>query len=215
MGSGTPYTVSVNSLSNSILRQINFEIWNANNPSDTLTGAQVHPTTGYPEGQSITSEGNTEPFILEGGNFSTNPDVVKSLDEVRISIGYSSLQAIRKDNGDDIYNHAKYLFQIARKAPGATGFEKYKYAFKSADGTSVGQIEHRGKDRSAVSFEHYIDLSLIKPFDDFKIRIFRLSRPKGRGVGQGGGDQPSAWDTDQGDSTSSIQKIVAISFTTL
>jgi predicted phage tail protein len=210
VASGTPYTVSVNSLSNTILRQINFEIWNANNPSDTLTGAQVHPTTGYPEGQSITSEGNTEPFILEGGNFSTNPDVVKSLDEVRISIGYSSLQAIRKDTGDDIYNHAKYLFQIARKAPGATGFEKYKHAFKSADGTSVGQIEHRGKDRSAVSFEHYIDLSLIKPFDDFKIRIFRLSRPKGRGVGQGGGDQPSAWDTDQGDSTSSIQNIVGI-----
>lgn len=210
VGSGTPYTVPLNSLSNTILRQINYTTWNQNNPSDTLTGVQVHSTTDYPDGQNIGSEGNTEPFILEGGNFSVNPDVVKSLDEVRISIGYNSLQAVRKDNGDDIYNHAKYLFQIARKAPGATGFEKYKHAFKSADGTSIGQIEHRGKDRSAVSFEHYIDLSIIKPFEDFKIRIFRLTRPKGRAVDQGGGDAPPAWDTDQGDSTSSIQNIVGI-----
>jgi predicted phage tail protein len=210
VGGGTSYTVATNTLTNIILRQINYTVWNTNNPNDTLTGVQVHSTTGYPEGQTITSEGNTEPFEIQGSNFSVNPDVVKSLDEVRISIGYNSLQAIRKDNGDDIYNYAKYLIQIARKPPGATEYEKYKHAFESADGTSVGQIEHSGKDRSAVSFEHYIDLSIIKPFEDFKIRIFRLTRPKGRGVRQGGGDQPPDWDTDQGDSTSSITNVVGI-----
>ena len=210
VGGGTAYTVALNSLSNTILRQINYTVWNDNNPNDTLSGVQLHSTSDYPEGQTITSEGNTEPFIVQGSNFSTNPDVVKSLDEVRISIAYNSLQAIRKDNGDDIYNYAKYLFQIARKPPGATEFEAYKHAFEDANGTHVGQIQHQGKDRSAISFEHYIDLSIIKPFDDFKIRIFRLTRPKGRGVMNGGGDQPSGWDTDQGDSTSSISNVVGI-----
>lgn len=208
VGGGVSYTAT--NLNNTILRQINYTEWNSNNPSDTLTGVQVHSTSDYPEGQSITSEGNTEPFVIEGSNFSTNPDVVKSLDEVRISIAYNSLQAIRKDNGDDIHNYAKYLIQIARKAPGASGFEKYKGAFRNADGNVAGQIQHQGKDRSPVSFEHYIDLSYIKPFDDFKIRIFRLTRPKGRAVQAGGGDAPPAHDTDQGDSTSSISNAVAI-----
>ena len=210
VGGGTAYTVPVNNLSNTILRQINYTVWNDNNPNDTLSGFNVHSTSDYPEGQTINSEGNTEPFIVQGSNFSANSDVVKSLDEVRISIAYSSLQAIRKDNGDDIYNYAKYLFQIARKPPGATEFEAYKHAFEDANGTHVGHIQHEGKDRSAISFEHYIDLSIIKPFDDFKIRIFRLTRPKGRGVMNGGGDQPPAWDTDQGDSTSSISNVVGI-----
>lgn len=210
VGGGVSYTGQVSSLKTPLLKQINYTSWNDANPDDQLTGTLVHPTGDYPDEQSITTEGAVEPIEINASLFGSLDSVVPTLDEVRISIQYPQLQAIRRDNGDEVHNHAKYLFQIARKAPGATSFEKYKSVFKTPEGAGKPTIEHRGKDKSAISFEHYIDLSIIKPFIDFKIRIFRLTRHKGRAVGSGGGDQPPAHDTDQGDSTSQISNIVAI-----
>ena len=75
------------------------------------------------------------------------------LDEVRISIQHPQFQAIRRDNGDEIHNYARYLFQIARKAPGSNSFEKYKAVFKTPEGAGrLHHHAHRGKDKSQVSF---------------------------------------------------------------
>ena len=210
VGGGVSYTADIGSLKTPLLKQINYTSWNDANPDDELTGTLVHPTGDYPEGQTINTEGALEPVEINASLFGSLDSVVPTLDEVRISIQYGQFQAIRKDNADEVHNHAKYLFQIARKAPGSNSFEKYKAVFKTPEGAGKPTIEHRGKDKSAVSFEHYIDLSIIKPFVDFKIRIFRLTRHKGRAVGSGGGDQPPAHDTDQGDATAQISNLVAI-----
>jgi len=214
VGGGTSYTGQLNTLPTTQLKQINYSVWNTENPDDILDRNDIafkdFGIDGYPESQNINTEGAISPIEFSASIFGDLNSVVPTLDEVRISIAYPRLQSIRKDNGDDTTNYAHYLIQIARKAPGATGFEAYKHAFTSADGTSVGIIQHAGNDNGAISFEHYIDLSIIKPFVDFKIRIFRLSRHKGVGIAQGGGDAAEAWDTDQGDSTSNISNIVAI-----
>ena len=210
VGGGVSYTADIGSLKTPLLKQINYTSWNDANPDDQLTGTLVHPTGDYPEGQTIDTEGALEPVEINASLFGSLDSVVPTLDEVRVSIQYGQFQAIRKDNADEVHNHAKYLFQIARKAPGSNSFEKYKAVFKTPEGAGQPTIQHQGKDKSAVSFEHYIDLSIIKPFVDFKIRIFRLTRHKGRAVGSGGGDQPPAHDTDQGDATAQITNLVAI-----
>ena len=210
VGGGVSYTGNTGLLPTNLLKQINYTTWNDANPDDQLTGTLVHPTGDYPEGQDIDSEGALEPIEISASMFGSLDSVVPTLDEVRVSIQYPQFQAIRRDNGDEVHNHAKYLFQIARKAPGSNSFEKYKAVFKTSEGAGKPTIQHNGKDKSQVSFEHYIDLSIIKPFVDFKIRIFRLTRHKGRAVGSGGGDQPPAHDTDQGDTTAVLSNLVAI-----
>jgi hypothetical protein len=76
--------------------------------------------------------------------FGSLDSVVPTLDEVRISIQYAQFQAIRKDTADEVHNHARYLFQIARKAPGSNSFEKYKSIFKTPEGPPLS-IEEKIK----------------------------------------------------------------------
>ncbi len=216
VGGGASYTANTGALPTNLLKQINYTSWDTANPNDKLRtkpdGSNLYgfSTSDYPEGQTIDTEGAVTPIEINASMFGSLDSVVPTLDEVRISIQYGQFQAIKKQNGDEIQNHAVYLFRIARKAPGATSFENYKAVFKTPQGAGQPTIEHRGKDKSAVSFEHYIDLSFIKPFVDFKIQIFRLTRHKGRGIMEGGGDHFPDYDSDQGDTTSQISNLVAI-----
>ena len=124
VGGGVSYTGNVGSLPTNLLKQINYSSWDTANPNDKLRtnpdGSHFYrfSTTDYPEGQTIDTEGALEPIEINASLFGSLDSVVPTLDEVRISIQYPQFQAIRRDNGDEIHNYARYLFQIARKAPG-------------------------------------------------------------------------------------------------
>jgi predicted phage tail protein len=132
------------------------------------------------------------------------------LDEVRVSINYNSLYAVSKRDGEETTNTAVYLFQIRKKSPGAATFNEWQNAFNDGSGTNVGQIIHTSQNKSPISFEHFIDLDFIKPFEDFEIRITRLTRHKGRACLAQGQDAGNDQELEGGDWTGFISNITAI-----
>ena len=188
-----------------------------------------YKTDQYPDEETYAQASNSLPSTISaqafcGGTASNIP----LLDEIRISIAYSSFIAINTENGNEQENGAVYLFQIRKKTKVGDSFGPWRHAFRSEDidpnGNSIpiGQVPHRGKNKSAVSFEHYIDLNFIKPFVDFEVRITRLTRHKGGAIKPGstsyavGGANMDVTNDDgdpivtQGDATSSISNITGI-----
>jgi hypothetical protein len=194
--SGTPYTGNPASLSTTQLKQI---------PKSTYSDFPVYNEDGYPDNE----QADGAPVTI-GGRALFGPGVAPLLDEIRVSITYGSLVAINKDNGDDLSNTAINLWQIRVKKPGDTSFPTtWQNAFRA--GENVGQVFNTATSKSAISFEHYIDLEPFKPFIDFEIRVARISRHLGKGVQTNGANyNDSTGDTDQGNSTGSISGITAI-----
>lgn len=221
VGGGSSYTGNPQNVSPQQLKQLSVAAWNASQSStpankiprsDTPAG-DPFPGYGkgyYPEGESIASEGAIAPTIISAIDFGVSPGQIPLLDEVRVSISYNSLFAVSKKDGKETTNTAVYLFQIRKKSPGATTFNEWRNAFKDAEGTSVGQIFHTAQNKSAISFEHFIDLDFIKPFEDFQIRITRLTRHKGRALLAQGQDAGNDQELEGGDSTGFISNLTAI-----
>jgi len=190
---------------------------------------QGYKTDQYPSGESYAQASNSLPSIINaqafcGGTASNIP----LLDEIRVSISYNSFIAVDTTNGDERENGAVYLFQIRKKTKVGDSFGPWRHAFRSEDidangnNIPVGQVPHRGRNKSAVSFEHFIDLDFIKPFVDFQVRITRLTRHKGGAIKPGsssyavGGANMGGTENDgdptftQGDATSTISNITGI-----
>jgi len=216
------------------LRQINYT--NTTDLDNTILSLAYNSGTGkgyktdqYPNGESYAQASNDLPSIINaqafcGGTASNIP----LLDEIRISISYGSFIAVDTTDGDERENGAAYLFQIRKKTKVGDSFGDWKHAFRSEDtdanGNSipVGQVFHRGRNKSAVSFEHFINLDFIKPFVDFQVRITRLTRHKGGAIKPGstssnvGGANMGGTEADgdptytQGDATATISNITGI-----
>ena len=221
VGGGSSYTGNPQDAIPQQLKQLNVAAWNAAQSgtpankvpkSDTPAG-NPFPNYGggnYPEGESIATEGAISPTIITATDFGIAESSIPLLDEVRISISYNSLYAVSKKDGKETTNTAIYLFQIRKKAPGASTFNEWQNAFNDGGDTTVGQINHTAKNKSAISFEHFIDLDFIKPFEDFEIRITRLTRHKGRACLSQGQDAGDDQELEGSDSTSFISNITAI-----
>lgn len=220
MGGGSSYTGNPQSATPNQLKQLSIAAWNAQQGdpankiprSDTPAG-DPYPGYGkgfYPEGETITTEGAIAPTIISATDFGVSAGQIPLLDEVRVSISYNSLYAVSKKDGGETTNTAVYLFQIRKKAPGAASFNEWRHAFRNAEGTSVGQIFHTAQNKSAISFEHFIDLDFIKPFEDFEIRITRLTRHKGRSCLSQGQDSGNDQELEGGDFTGFISNLTAI-----
>lgn len=216
------------------LRQIDYT--NTANLDSSITNLVYNSGTGqgyktdqYPNGESYAQASNSLPSIINaqafcGGTASNIP----LLDEIRVSISYNSFIAVDTTNGDERENGAVYLFQIRKKTKVGDSFGPWRHAFRSEDidpngnNIPVGQVPHRGRNKSAVSFEHFIDLDFIKPFVDFQVRITRLTRHKGGAIKPGsssyavGGANMGGTEDDgdptftQGDATSTISNITGI-----
>jgi len=221
VGGGSSYTGNPQDATPQQLKQLNVAAWNASQSgtpenkvpkSDTPAGDPFPRYEGgnYPEGESIATEGAISPTIISATDFGVAESSIPLLDEVRVSISYNSLYAISKKDGEETTNTAIYLFQIRKKAPGASTFNEWQNAFSDGGDTTVGQINHTAKNKSAISFEHFIDLEFIKPFEDFEIRITRLTRHKGRACLSQGQDAGDDQELEAGDSTSFISNITAI-----
>ena len=215
VGGGTPYPGDLGDITGGGANLKQLDVAGYNNSATTESWEEIYPTftpystSYYPEGESITTEGATAPTIIPSSAFGLSGTTVKTVDELRIGISYNAFYVIDKSDGEEYNNNAAYLFQIRLKKPGASSFEdKWKNAFNDGTGNSVGQVYHTGKHKSAISFEHYLDLTAFKPFDDFQIRVVRLTRHKGRGIANNRAD--TGEDRQQGDATSAISVLTAI-----
>jgi predicted phage tail protein len=220
VGGGSSYTGNPQSATPNQLKQLSISTWNASQSgspenkvpfSDTAAGNPFpnYGTGFYPEGESISSEGAISPTIISATDFGVSLGSVPLLDEVRVSISYNTLYAVSKKDGEETTNTAVYLFQIRKKSPGSNTYNEWQNAFN--DGASnVGQIIHTGQNKSAISFEHFIDLEFIKPFVDFEIRITRLTRHKGRACLAQGQDAGNDQELEGGDWTGFVSNITAI-----
>lgn len=214
VGGGTPYTGNPSNITTggANLKQLDVASYNltADEWEEIYPNFTPYSTSYYPEGESISSEGATEPSIITSTAFGLSGTTVKTVDELRIQIAYNAFYAIDKNDGKEYNNNAAYLFQIRLKRPGEATFEeKWRNAFNDGSGSgSVGQVYHSGKHKSAISFEHFIDLTPFKPFDDFEVRVTRLTRHKGRAIDTNRSDAQEG--REQGDATSSISVLTAI-----
>jgi predicted phage tail protein len=192
---GIPYTANLSGVNPGALKQLDPAIY---------TTFPIYASDGYPAGEPSDFGA---PAVL-GGQALFGAAVAPTLDELRIQIGYNSLVGVDKENGDDLQNTSIIYFEIRTKKPGETNFGPYGNAFKES-GTRKGQIFHTAKNKSPISFEHYLDLTPYQPFDDFEVRISKLTRHKGKGVQANGGNQFGD-KKDQADSTATISVVTAI-----
>jgi hypothetical protein len=139
-------------------------------------------TFGYPTGQSYSDNSGPQ---LEFPSSAFGASTPEQVNEVNIRINYNSLILYNTENGDKEDAYAIYVFEVKTELNGEE--TPYKKLF-SQYGTF---IVHRGRTTAPVSFDHTIGLDRFKPFDDFTIRITRLTRDAGlpvRADGSNGGE---------------------------
>ena len=148
-------------------------------------GNGTYDNYGYPPGQSFADNSGDVVVIPanSGGTgigFGLTSGQISQVDEVNIRITYPSLYTINTENADKESAHAHYVFQVQTEL-GAESSD-WKTLFSQHGGVVI----HSGKTTAPTSFDHTIGLGRFKPFDDFKIRIVRLTRPSGMPVSANG-----------------------------
>ena len=153
------------------------------------SGVSLFDTGGYPEGQTLGGVNGVGGDVLDisssaggGPNFGLSAAQRRQIDEVSIRINYPALITYNNEGGDTESANAIYVFQIALKGQGNSAFGEFKTLFSQTG----GRVTHTAKIAAPISFDHTIGLSRFKPFDDFKIRIIRLTRHSGLPVWSNG-----------------------------
>ena len=150
--------------------------------ADTVfDGRGKYDTAGYPEGQSFADNSGTAVSIpaLGGGSglsFGLTASQIYQVDEINIRISYPALYTLNVEKGDKESAHAHYVFQIQ------TQLDSVSSGWKTLFSQHGGSIIHSGKTTAPTAFDHTIGLNRFKPFDNFTIRIVRLTRPSGMPV---------------------------------
>ena len=142
-------------------------------------GRGKYDTYGYPSGQSFTDNSGTTltiPATGSGLSFGLTGGQISQVDEVNIRITYAALYTMNTEKGDKESAHAHYVFQIQTELDSVSS--EWKTLFSQHGGTVI----HAGKTTAPTSFDHTIGLNRFKPFDDFSIRVVRLTRPSGMPV---------------------------------
>lgn len=139
-------------------------------------------TSGYPTGQSYTNNSGPQ---LEFPSSAFGASAPEQVNEVNIRINYESLILYNTENGDKEDAYAIYVFEVRTELNGV------QTPYRKLFGQYGTFIVHRGRTTAPVSFDHTIGLDRFKPFDDFTIRVTRLTRDAGlpvRSDGSNGGE---------------------------
>ncbi len=142
-------------------------------------GRGKYDTYGYPPGQSFADNSGvvvTIPASGSGLSFGLNGSQISQVDEVNIRIAYSALYTMNTENADKESAHAHYVFQIQ------TTLDSTNSDWKTLFSQHGGTVVHSGKTTAPTAFDHTIGLNRFKPFDNFTIRVVRLTRPSGMPV---------------------------------
>ena len=130
----------------------------------------------YPEGQS--TDRNAKETILDSSDFGLDTAAkIREADEVYFSIAYPALQSLNLNKGNSEKAYVFYLMQIDTKQNGA-----FNNSFKNIYADDGTYVEHSGDTNAPISWEHRVNLDHYRPFEDFKIRIIRVSRHIGLSV---------------------------------
>lgn len=130
----------------------------------------------YPEGQS--TDTNANETIVDSADFGLDTAAkIREADEVYFNIAYPALQTLNLEKGKSETAYAFYLMQIDTKQNGA-----WNNSFRDLYADDGQYVEHSGDTNAPISWEHRVNLDHYRPFEDFKIRIIRLSRHIGLSV---------------------------------
>jgi len=112
--------------------------------------------------------GSSAPQVLGAtatNGFNLSASQIQEVDEVHLSFNYpGGLYAVDSD-GDDKPNYTGYKLEAAFKASGSSTF-----------GSNIllqEKVLHVSKNKNALAYTSVIDLSIYKPFDDFKVIVSR------------------------------------------
>ena len=98
---------------------------------------------------------------------------IKEADEIGFSIKYPALQVINLEKGDKETAYAFYVMQIRFEQNNSYG--SWKTLFPGQE-----YVRHVGNTNAPVSFDHDINLEgyrkIVGPFEDFEVRVFRVTR---------------------------------------
>ena len=125
---------------------------NSDNPNDTAANPPVFRATA-------------------AGGFNLTSAQAKEVDEVRL-----------------IFSYPSFFFQNLDKGTVKVAGAAYKIDLKLYRGSETSDVVlaerrvHFAKSRSAVVLEEIVNLEAFKPFDDFEIKVTRLTRHDGLGV---------------------------------
>lgn len=127
----------------------------------------------YP-GTPDTSVMATSVTTLPSSSFGLDTAVkIKEADEIGFSIKYPALQVINLEQGDKETAYAFYVMQIRFEQNSSYGSWKTLFPGQS-------YVKHVGNTNAPVSFDHDINLEgyrkIVGPFEDFEVRVFRVTR---------------------------------------
>ena len=133
--------------------------------------------SSYPDGQSSARAAN--PTIINSSDFGlTTASKIHEADEVFFGIKYNALQTLDIKGGGSESAYARYVIEIQLKRAGAfTGEYQQVYTNYNTE-----YVEHFADTNAPISFEHRINLDKFRPFEDFKIRVTRVTRHIGMPV---------------------------------
>ena len=167
-------------------------------------GSKDYP--GSPD-YSVMADG---PTILSSSAFGLDTAAkISEVDEIGFTIKYPALQAINIEKGDKEIAYAFYVMQIRFQQDGA--YTDWKALFPSRG----DYVRHFANTSAPISFDHSVNLdgyrNIIGPFDNFQVRILRVSRHIGLPVRQTGTNEDDTnkkkW---QLSATASIESLRAV-----
>lgn len=170
-------------------------------------GIQLYSSNGYPEGQSSEVNGAADATYLPASTaFNLSSAQIQEVDEVSFGIRYPSLQTLNLESGNKEPAYAFYRIEISTdNGPWRNCFPNYG-----------NHVIHSGDTNAPVNFDHVIGLAQFRPFNDFTIRIVRVTRDVGLPVVSdgtaGGRTDRSKWNLSAQASISQISSSIKDNF---
>ena len=148
--------------------------------------------------------------ILPSSAFGLDTAVkIAEADEIGFTIKYPALQVINLNKGKKETAYAFYVMQIRFQQNGA--FTAFKALFPNRG----DYVKHFANTSAPISFDHQVNLdgyrNIVGPFEDFQVRIVRVTRHIGLPVRQSGTNEndpdKSKW---QLSATASVESLRAV-----
>jgi len=172
-------------------------------------GSKTYP--GSPD-YSVMADGAT---VLPSSSFGLDTAVkIAEADEIGFTIKYPALQVINLEKGDKETAYAFYVMQIRFQQDNA--YTPWKALFPGRG----DYVRHFANTNAPISFDHSVNLNgyrnIVGPFDDFQVRILRVSRHIGLPVRQTGTNEDDTnkkkWQLSAQASIESLRAVIKDNF---
>lgn len=156
-----------------------------------------------------------QPTVMPSSAFGLDTAVkIAEADEIGFTIKYPALQVINLQSGDKETAFAFYVMQIRFEQNNAYG--PWKALFPSRG----DYVKHSANTNAPVSFDHQVNLdgyrNLVGPFEDFQVRILRVTRHIGLPVRSSGKNEDDTnkkkWQLSAQASVESLRAVIKDNF---